>query len=187
MIPYLVTKQQVCKIKISNVQVISRDRSLCFCHATSLYSKSQRALQHYQIACEVSKIVNNLTFSFSLFYFAVVNSEECFFTLNGSTGSIHANEAKNYTTCTWNITAPTNYTVKLKFTIFHLSVNQAKIQIHDGKSKNDTVLARFSGTRQPFTIQTSGRFMMLILKKDEPSTLCNFMGAYNISSNKGQR
>ena len=128
--------------------------------------------------------MNNLTFSFSLFYFAVVNSESCFFSVNGSAGSINANEAKNYTTCTWNITAPTNHTVKLNFTTFHLSVNVAKMQIHDGKSENDTVLANFSGTRQPFIIQTSGRFMMLILKKDEPSTLCNFMAAY-ISSNKG--
>ena len=132
----------------------------------------------------MNKIVNNLTFSFSHFYFAVVNSEECVFTVNGSAGSINATEAKNYSNCAWIIAAPTNHTVKLEFTIFHLSVNLAKIQIHDGKSKNDTVLARFSGTRQPFIIQTSGRFMMLILKKDEPSTLCNFMGTYT-SSNKG--
>ena len=129
--------------------------------------------------------MNYLPFSFSLFCFAVVNSEACYFTVNNSAGSIDASRAKNRTNCTWIITAPTNHTVKLKFTLFHLSVNLAKIQIHDGKTKSDTILARFSGTREPFTIQTSGRFMMLILEKDEPSTPCNFMGAYNISLNKG--
>lgn len=129
--------------------------------------------------------MNYFPFSFSIFYFAVVNSEACYFTVNDSARSIDASGAKNCINCTWIITAPTNHTVKLKFTLFHLPVNLAKIQIHDGKSKSDTILARFSGTRQPFIIQTSGRFMMLLLEKDEPSTPCTFMGAYNISLNKG--
>ena len=54
------------------------------------------------------------------------------------------------------------------FTTFRLSDNNwihTEIQVYDGKRSNDSVLGVFAGTRQPFMIQTSGRFMMLSLKK----------------------
>jgi len=67
--------------------------------------------------------------------------------------------------------------------MFHLP--WGSIQVYDGKKKNDTVLGIFSGTRrQPFIVQTSGRFMMLTLDIDL-STPCYFKGAYYASSKKG--
>ena len=119
--------------------------------------------------------------------FAVV--QPCLFSVNGSSGFISSSGAKNYR-CTWIITVPTNHTVKLKFTIFRLPNDpiwgQAKIQVHDGKGRSDTVLGIFSGARQPFTIQTSGRFMMLTLPKKYSFTPCNFKGTF-IGSRKGKR
>ena len=73
--------------------------------------------------------------------------------------------------------------------IFRLSndpwYGQARIQVHDGKRKNDTILGIFSGARQPFIIQTSGRFMMVALQKDYLSTPCNFNGAYYTNPKTG--
>ena len=120
--------------------------------------------------------------------FAVVHSLPCLFSVNGSSGFISSSGTKNYRQCTWFITAPSNHTVKLKFMIFSLSNypwNQARIQVHDGKRKNDIILGIFSGARQPFIIQTSGRFMMVALKKDNLSTPCNFKGTYYTSHKKG--
>ena len=119
--------------------------------------------------------------------FAVV--QPCLFSVNGSTGFISSSGVKCYDlTCTWIITVPSNHTVKLKFTIFRLSnhpwVGQAKIQVHDGKGKNDTVLGIFTGARQPFIIQTSGRFMMFTSQKDACAPF-NFKGTF-ISSRKGK-
>ena len=126
--------------------------------------------------------------------FAVV--QPCLFSVNGSSGSISSSGAKDYRHCTWIITVPSNHTVKLKFTIFHLSNyprlpneawgGQAKIQVHDGKRNNDTVLGVFTGTRQPFILQTSGRFMMFTLQKEYSITPCNFKGTF-IGSRKGKR
>ena len=119
--------------------------------------------------------------------FAVVNSEGCFFAVNGSSG-FSSSRAKNYKHCTWIITAPSKHTIKLRFTTFRLSdyfKDLAEIQVYDGKRKNDTLLGVFTGTRQPFVIQTSGRFMMLTLKKKYSSTPCVFKGAYYASSRKG--
>ena len=119
--------------------------------------------------------------------FAVV--QPCLFSVNGSSGFISSSGAKNYYRCTWIITVPSNHTVKLKFTIFRLPNypiwRQAEIQVHDGKGKSDTVLGIFSGARQPFIIQASGRFMMFTLQKDY-NTPCNFKGTF-ISSRKGKR
>ena len=127
--------------------------------------------------------------------------QPCSFSVNGSGGFISSGEAKYYYAnyyyrCTWIITVPSNHTVKLKFTIFRLSndpllpndlsLGIAKIQVHDGKRKNDTVLGVFTGARQPFIIQTSGRFMMFTLQKRFPVTPCNFKGTF-IGSRKGKR
>ena len=121
--------------------------------------------------------------------FAVV--QPCLFSVNGSSGFISSSGVKYYDrTCTWIITVPSNHTVKLKFTIFYLSNDpwdgQAKIQVHDGKGKNDTVLGVFTGERQPFIIQTGGRFMMFTLQKDYSWTPCNFKGTF-IGARKGKR
>ena len=114
----------------------------------------------------------------------------CLFSVNGSSGFISSSGVKyNDYTCKWIITVPSNHTVKLKFTIFRLPIHfwsQAKIQVHDGKGESDTVLGIFSGARQPFIIQTSGRFMMLTLQKEYSFTPCNFKGTF-ISSRKGKR
>ena len=122
--------------------------------------------------------------------------QPCLFSVNGSSGFISSSGVKYYDhTCTWIITVPSNHTVKLKFTIFRLSsdrwlpsgiwVGQAKIHVHDGKRKSDTVLGVFTGERQPFIIQASGRFMMFTLQKDYFAP-CNFKGTF-ISSRKGKR
>ena len=120
--------------------------------------------------------------------FAVVQPR--LFSVNGSRGFISSSGAKYCYPCKWIITVPSNHTVKLKFTIFRLPNDaiwgQAKIQVHDGKGRSDTVLGIFSGARQPFTIQTSGRFMMLTLQKKYSFTPCNFKGTF-IGSRKGKR
>ena len=126
--------------------------------------------------------------------FAVV--QPCLFSVNGSSGFISSSGVKYYDrTCTWIITVPSNHTVKLKFTIFRLPndpwvpnegwVGQAEIRIHDGKG-SDTVLGVFTGARQPFIIQTSGRFMMLTLQKTSWATPRNFKGTF-MGSRKGKR
>ena len=120
--------------------------------------------------------------------FAVVHSLPCLFSVNGSSGFISSSGTKNYRQCTWIITAPSNHTVKLKFMIFRLNDprwNQARMEVHDGKKRNDTILGIFSGARRPFIIQTSGRFMMVALQKDSLSTPCNFKGTYYTSQKKG--
>ena len=126
--------------------------------------------------------------------FAVV--QPCLFSVNGFSGFINSSGAKGYIHCTWIITVPSNLTVKLKFTIFRPAndpwvpneswFGQAKIQVHDGKRKNDTVLGVFTGARQPFIIQTSGRFMMFTLQKTFAGTPCNFKGTF-IGSREGKR
>ena len=92
--------------------------------------------------------------------------------------------------CTWIITAPSNHTVKLTFTIFnlfdYLTIYKSEIKVFDGKSKNDTLLGIFSGSRRPFIVQTSGQFMMLTFKRYHELAFFNFKGVYSSSSVRGE-
>ena len=81
--------------------------------------------------------------------------------------------------------------MKLNFTIFNLRGYEAKtyrseIEVYDGKSKNDTLLGIFSGSRRPFIVQTSGQFMMVTFKRYHEEAFFNFKGVYSSSSIKGE-
>ena len=122
-----------------------------------------------------------------------MHANPCFYDVGSSNGVISSSANKNYSMydCTWIITAPSNHTVKLKFTIFNLRGYGAKtyrseIEVYDGKSKNDTLLGIFSGSRRPFIVQTSGQFMMLTFKRYHELAFFNFKGVYTSTSIKGE-
>ena len=128
-----------------------------------------------------------------MYSFSDVHANPCFYDVGSSNGVISSSFTKNYSmyNCTWIITAPSNHTVKLNFTIFNLrgygvKTYRSEIEVYDGKSKNDTLLGIFSGSRRPFIIQTSGQFMMLTFKRYHELAFFNFKGVYSSSSIKGE-
>ena len=127
-----------------------------------------------------------------MYSFSDVHADPCFYDVGSSNGVISSSATKNYSMydCTWIITAPSNHTVKLTFTIFnlfdYLTIYRSEIKVFDGKSKNDTLLGIFSGSRRPFIVQTSGQFMMLTFKRYHELAFFNFKGVYSSSSIKGE-
>ena len=127
-----------------------------------------------------------------MYSFSDVHANPCFYDVGSSNGVISSSANKNYSMydCTWIITAPSNHTVKLTFTIFNLehfsSTFRSEIEVFDGKSKNDTLLGIFSGSRRPFIVQTSGQFMMLTFKRYHELALFNFKGVCSSTSIKGE-
>ena len=128
-----------------------------------------------------------------MYSFSDVHANPCFYDVGSSNGVISSSITKNYSMydCTWIIRAPSNHTIKLNFTIFNLRGYGAKtyrseIEVYDGKSKNDTLLGIFSGSRRPFIVQTSGQFMMLTFKRYHESAFFNFKGVYFSTSIKGE-
>ena len=120
-----------------------------------------------------------------------MHANPCFYNVGSSNGVISSSFTKNYSmyNCTWIITAPSNHTVKLNFTIFNLrgaKTYRSEIEVYDGKSKNDTLLGIFSGSRRPFIVQTSGQFMMVTFKRYHEEAFFNFKGVYSSSSIKGE-
>ena len=128
-----------------------------------------------------------------MYSFSDVHANLCFYDVGSSNGVISSSITKNYSMydCTWIIRAPSNHTMKLNFTIFNLHGYGAKtyrseIEVYDGKSKNDTLLGIFSGSRRPFIVQTSGQFMMVTFKRYHEEAFFNFKGVYSSSSIKGE-
>ena len=128
-----------------------------------------------------------------MYSFSDVHANPCFYDVGSSNGVISSSANKNYSMydCTWIITAPSNHTVKLNFTIFNLldlypRIFRSEIKVFDGKRKNDTLLGIFSGSRRPFIVQTSGKFMMLTFKRYHKFAFFNFKGVYSSTSIKGE-
>ena len=125
--------------------------------------------------------------------FSDVHADPCFNYVGSSNGVISSSITKNYSMydCTWIIRAPSNHTMKLNFTIFNLRGYGAKtyrseIEVYDGKSKNDTLLGIFSGSRRPFIVQTSGQFMVLTFTRYHEFAYFIFEGVYSSTSIKGE-
>ena len=121
-----------------------------------------------------------------------MHADPCFYDVGSSNGVISSSTTKNYSmyNCTWIITAPSNHTVKLTFTIFnlfdYLTIYRSEIKVFDGKSKNDTLLGIFSGSRRPFIVQTSGQFMVLTFTRHHEFAYFIFEGVYSSTSIKGE-
>ena len=122
-----------------------------------------------------------------------MHANPCFYDVGSSNGVISSSANKNYSMydCTWIITAPSNHTVKLTFTIFNLrgygeKTYRSEIEVYDGKSKNDTLLGIFSGSRRPFIVQTSGQFMMVTFKRYHIFGFFSFKAVYFSTSIKGE-
>ena len=127
--------------------------------------------------------------------FIDVYSKRCDFYVKGSTGEFSSSEFESFEYChtsSWIITAPLNHTIRLKFETFQLSDSQVfgqnLIRIYNGRNTTDTSLGDFTGTRRPFTIQTSGRYMLVKLTKQKPrrNPLSNLKGVYTFNATKGK-
>ena len=127
-----------------------------------------------------------------MYSFSDVHANPCFYDVGSSNGVISSSITKNYSmyNCTWIITAPSNHTVKLTFTVFNLDdyspTFRSEIKVFDGKSKNDTLLGIFSGSRRPFIVQTSGQFMMVTFKRYHEFGFFSFKAVYFSTSIKGE-
>ena len=126
-----------------------------------------------------------------MYSFSDLHAKPCFNYVGSSNGVISSSITKTDSMydCTWIITAPSNHTVKLTFTTFNLFdywIYKSEIKVFDGKSKNDTLLGIFSGSRRPFIVQTSGQFMMVTFKRYHEFGFFNFEGVYSSTSIKGE-
>lgn len=102
-----------------------------------------------------------------------------------------------YPDCSCIIIAPPDHHILLELSIFRLADTSwrdsfeivQKVQdwfyVFDGNSTNCTLLGNFTGTKRPFTIQSSSRFMMIKMARDVSSRSI-FKGSYSYSTIKGK-
>ena len=127
-----------------------------------------------------------------------MSSRRCYLDVNGSSGQSISFEFKPHGYCyyaySWVITSPLNHTIRLTFETFQLSdsqeLGQNLIRIYDGRKTTDTSLGVFTGARRPFTIQSSGQFMLVKLTNEnwwlKLRDLSNLKGVYTFNTTKGK-
>ena len=71
------------------------------------------------------------------------------------------------TFCTWHITVPTNYIIRLEFQEFrltdHPTCENCLLEIFDGRDKTAPVIGRFCGDMYPpFVVSSSNHFTIVL-------------------------
>lgn len=75
--------------------------------------------------------------------------------------------------CSWNITAPTDNTIRLNFTSFASEANADILLIYD-VTTDPYLLANFSGFSLPPTVQSLGRSLLLVWTTDSVNQFAGF-------------
>lgn len=122
------------------------------------------------------------------------NSAPCSFRIEGLKGIIRSPRSESIdTNCSWLITAPLNHRIFVTFATFQLyykadgelDKETTRLQVWDGDDEYATSLGIFSGTKRPFSLQSSGSNLFLRLIVDLDALLFNFEGTYVSMTTKG--
>lgn len=123
-----------------------------------------------------------------------MNSAPCSFRIEGSKGIIRSPRSESsLSNCSWLITAPLNHSIFVTFATFQLyykadgelDKETTRLQVWDGDDEYATSLGIFSGTKRPFSLQSSGSNLFLRLIVDLDALLFNFEGTYVSMTTKG--
>ena len=120
-----------------------------------------------------------------------VDNTPCIVEIVDSKGFITSDSSDNYKYCGWIITVPRDNNIRLKFISFQLSELPSLglhswIRLYDGKSTNATLLGIYTRTRRPFTVQSSGCFLLVTLTTQHELSLRYFKGGFTAASTIGE-
>ncbi|XP_068754299.1 uncharacterized protein [Montipora capricornis] len=100
-------------------------------------------------------------------FWRVNSSEPCFFIVNGSSGMIKSSFIQN--TCSWLIAAPPRHNIVLNFTTLNIvkrryygNPRPSTVKVYDGRNISQTLLGHFTSSKSPFTLQSSGHYMLVV-------------------------
>ena len=86
--------------------------------------------------------------------------------------------------CNQVITAPLHHKILLNFTVFNFG--SSRVEIYDGKDKNQSLLGNYTGTRPSFIVQSTGRYMFLVVTETDSMLISNFIAFYSYTATKGE-
>ena len=122
---------------------------------------------------------------FSCIFTGVASSEPCSFMVIGSSGAINLSSSfviEN--TCIWHIEVPRHHNIRLNFTTLNI-VNQpgsniSSVKVYDGRNESQTLLGYFTENKSHFSIQSSGRYMLVVA-----TGVASFKAVYTSRAGRG--
>ena len=122
---------------------------------------------------------------FSCIFTGVASSEPCSFMVIGSSGAINLSSSfviEN--TCIWHIEVPPHHNIRLNFTTLNI-VNQpgsniSSVKVYDGRNESQTLLGHFTENKSHFSIQSSGRYMLVVA-----TGVASFKAVYTSKARRG--
>ena len=132
-------------------------------------------------------------YCFFFFFLVYADSNLCAFNITGLSGEISSNSSGNHKKCSWLITTARDHNIRLRFTTFQFSNLpsigvQSLIHVYNGNNTNATLTGIFTGTRKPFIVHSSGRFMLIKLSVQESylHAIHNFKATYTSTTGIGK-
>ena len=124
-------------------------------------------------------------FRFSFIFTGLNSSESCSFNVSGLSGAINfSSPFTTESTCSWLIEAPSHHNIFLNFTTLNTRNYPWKkfswVEIYDGGNINQTLLGNYTGKKCPFTVHSSGRFLLVVAIGDS-----SFTAFYTSGTKKG--
>ena len=105
--------------------------------------------------------------------------------VNGSSGKINLNSSfiiENY--CSWLIAAPPHHNIILNFTTLNIlnysNFKPSSVEVYDGRNKSQTLLGYYTGNKNPFILQSSGRYILVVA-----TGVSSFTAIYTSRTRKG--
>ena len=88
--------------------------------------------------------------------------------------------------CSQVITGPPHHKIVLNFTAFNFVSGSGRVEIYDGSDKNQSLLGNYTRTRSSFIVQSTGRYLFLVVIKTDPMVTSNFTAFYSYIATKGE-
>ena len=111
--------------------------------------------------------------------------------VQGPKGTILFPRSETKANGSWLLTVSHKHTVLLtfaKFPLYHKDmpdIATTQLQVWDGKNDHAFFIGSFRGTKRPFSLQLSGRHLLVRLTVESDIPLCNFKGYYVSTTTKG--
>ncbi|XP_015772108.1 PREDICTED: uncharacterized protein LOC107350396 isoform X2 [Acropora digitifera] len=118
---------------------------------------------------------------------SVSATRPCSFSVKGANGVIdYKTVMKEEKNCSQVITAPPYHKIVLNFTAFNFVSGSGRIEIYDGSDKNQSLLWSYTGTKSSFIVQSTGRYLFLVVIKTDPMAISNFTAVFSYIATKAK-
>ena len=88
--------------------------------------------------------------------------------------------------CSQVVTAPLHHKIVVNFTAFNLVFGSSRVELYDGKDKNQRLLGNYTGMKPSFIVRSTGRYIFVVVIETDSMVISNFTAVFSYTPTKGE-